>query len=333
MSLGVRAKWQLGKKIYAVLVLPALTSGYDKVDVYSCSWGPRDNGQTMNAPKYLVRKAFEGINNGRQGKGPIRFHKRQWWVLQLTWSWHIVLVAENILCVIIQWYSPSIGFSLHPWSLVIDYYGSRERHVRSYTWRNFHCRTQCSRCFYPCFGSTVSLIVQYVLRALSENVFRELDQIWHGVIFSTFVSKTTRMINLNDPTGSVLRLVGYTAISMVMVSDAHAFVTAAQKWELFRPQTWVIINTMQLGGGKMPKKHEYKGGVQCCLITCKRWSISIFVFVSITQDVEMWWLSLSVPTVLKVFLLKHVPWMEVHNYQTLVRVVYDFLVVYQRFLI
>ena len=57
------------------------------------------------------------------------------------------------------------------------------------------------------------------------------------------------MINLNDPTGSVLRLVGYTATSMVMVLDAHAFVTAAQKWELFKPQTWVIINTMQLQGG------------------------------------------------------------------------------------
>ena len=71
MSLGVRTNWQLGKKIYAVLVLPALTSGYDKVGVYSCSWGQRDNGQTMNAPKYLVGKAFEGINNGRQGKGSI----------------------------------------------------------------------------------------------------------------------------------------------------------------------------------------------------------------------------------------------------------------------
>ena len=69
MELGVRAKWQLGKTMHAVLVLPALPSGYDKVGVYICSWGPRDNGQTMNAPKYLVRKAFEGINNGRQGKG------------------------------------------------------------------------------------------------------------------------------------------------------------------------------------------------------------------------------------------------------------------------
>jgi kexin len=40
--------------------------------VYSCSWGPRDNGETMNAPNYLIRKAFsEGINNGREGKGSI----------------------------------------------------------------------------------------------------------------------------------------------------------------------------------------------------------------------------------------------------------------------
>ena len=46
-----------------------LTYGYDNVGVYSCSWGPRDNYHTMNAPKYLVRKAFsEGINSGRQGK-------------------------------------------------------------------------------------------------------------------------------------------------------------------------------------------------------------------------------------------------------------------------
>lgn len=40
--------------------------------MYSCSWGPRDNGETMNAPNYLIRKAFsEGINNGRDGKGSI----------------------------------------------------------------------------------------------------------------------------------------------------------------------------------------------------------------------------------------------------------------------
>jgi kexin len=62
----------LGGRITTTDEATALTYGYDKVGIYSCSWGPRDNGQTMNAPKYLVRKAFsEGINNGRQGKGSI----------------------------------------------------------------------------------------------------------------------------------------------------------------------------------------------------------------------------------------------------------------------
>ena len=45
------------------------------------------------------------------------------------------------------------------------------------------------------------------------------------------------------------------------VLDAYAFVTAAQKWKLVKPQAWVITNTTQLGGGRMAKKHEYKGGV------------------------------------------------------------------------
>ena len=41
------------------------------------------------------------------------------------------------------------------------------------------------------------------------------------------------------------------------VLDAYAFVNAAQNWELVKLQFWVITNTTQLGGGKMPKKHEY----------------------------------------------------------------------------
>ena len=45
------------------------------------------------------------------------------------------------------------------------------------------------------------------------------------------------------------------------VLDAFAFVTAAQKWKLVKPQAWLMTNTTQLGGGKMEKKHVYEGGV------------------------------------------------------------------------
>lgn len=45
------------------------------------------------------------------------------------------------------------------------------------------------------------------------------------------------------------------------VLDAFAYVTAAKNWKLVKPQAWLITNTTQLGGGVMPKKHDYKGGV------------------------------------------------------------------------
>ena len=69
-------------------------------------------------------------------------------------------------------------------------------------------------------------------------MFRAFDL---AVISSTFVSKTAQMINPNDsdwertPSG---RLYSYRYGYGVL--DAYAFVTAAQKWEVVKPQTWVI---------------------------------------------------------------------------------------------
>lgn len=43
-----------------------------KNHIYSCSWGPADNGIVMDGPDKLVTSAFvEGISNGREGKGNI----------------------------------------------------------------------------------------------------------------------------------------------------------------------------------------------------------------------------------------------------------------------
>jgi kexin len=50
----------------------ALNYGYQDVSIYSCSWGPPDDGRTMEGPDYLINKAIlEGINNGRGGKGSV----------------------------------------------------------------------------------------------------------------------------------------------------------------------------------------------------------------------------------------------------------------------
>ncbi|GAB6025242.1 hypothetical protein CHUAL_010662 [Chamberlinius hualienensis] len=50
----------------------ALTYAFDKVDIYSASWGPRDDGRHISGPRILAKKAFKtGIKYGRNGKGCI----------------------------------------------------------------------------------------------------------------------------------------------------------------------------------------------------------------------------------------------------------------------
>ncbi|KAI8883750.1 hypothetical protein K501DRAFT_183727 [Backusella circina FSU 941] len=50
----------------------ALNYEYQKNDIFSCSWGPADNGETMDAPDGILADAFKnGIEKGRGGKGSI----------------------------------------------------------------------------------------------------------------------------------------------------------------------------------------------------------------------------------------------------------------------
>lgn len=50
----------------------ALNYAYHDNHVYSCSWGPPDDGKSMDAPKGLIAKAIlNGVQNGRNGKGSI----------------------------------------------------------------------------------------------------------------------------------------------------------------------------------------------------------------------------------------------------------------------
>jgi len=50
----------------------ALVFKMDKVDIYSASWGPPDDGKTMEAPKKMCLAALKrGVEEGRGGKGNI----------------------------------------------------------------------------------------------------------------------------------------------------------------------------------------------------------------------------------------------------------------------
>lgn len=50
----------------------AMNYAYQKNQIYSCSWGPPDDGRSMDAPGILIRKAMlNAVQKGRQGKGNI----------------------------------------------------------------------------------------------------------------------------------------------------------------------------------------------------------------------------------------------------------------------
>ena len=50
----------------------AMNYAFQDNQIYSCSWGPPDDGRSMDAPGILIRKAMvNAIQNGRQGRGNI----------------------------------------------------------------------------------------------------------------------------------------------------------------------------------------------------------------------------------------------------------------------
>lgn len=69
-------------KIAGIRILSAAISDEDEAasinykyqlnDIYSCSWGPMDDGQTMDAPGMLIKRAMvNGVQKGRSGKGSV----------------------------------------------------------------------------------------------------------------------------------------------------------------------------------------------------------------------------------------------------------------------
>jgi kexin len=50
----------------------AMNYAFQHNQIYSCSWGPPDDGRSMDAPGILIKRAMlNAVQNGRAGKGSI----------------------------------------------------------------------------------------------------------------------------------------------------------------------------------------------------------------------------------------------------------------------
>lgn len=62
----------LSGEITDVQEAQALNYNFQETQIYSCSWGPSDDGKAMDGPRGILLDAFiNGVNKGRDGKGSI----------------------------------------------------------------------------------------------------------------------------------------------------------------------------------------------------------------------------------------------------------------------
>ncbi|THU88581.1 hypothetical protein K435DRAFT_830508 [Dendrothele bispora CBS 962.96] len=232
----------------------ALNYGYQDVSIYSCSWGPADNGESMEGPSQLIKKAvLNGINNGRGGKGSIFVFASgnggakgdQCNFDGYTNSIYSVTVAAVDHQGLHPPYSEACAANM-----VVAYSSGSGQHIVTTDKGEDKCTNS--------HGGTSAAAPNAVgVFALAMEVRPELT--WRDI--QHLCVETARMINSNDPDWEITA-VGrpYSYKYGFGVLDAGLFVSAAKEWSLVKPQAWIETRTIQLNNGTMTEDYGYSGG-------------------------------------------------------------------------
>ncbi|KIM49344.1 hypothetical protein M413DRAFT_59902 [Hebeloma cylindrosporum] len=232
----------------------ALNYGFQNVSIYSCSWGPPDNGQSMEGPNYLIKKAVvNGINNGRGGKGSIfvfasgngAAHGDQCNFDGYTNSIYSVTVSAVDHKGLHPYYSEPCAANM-----IVAYSSGSGRHIVTTDKGKNACSTT--------HGGTSAAAPNAVgVFALALNARPDLT--WRDIQYLCI--ETAGMINNDDPdwepTASGRK---YSYKYGYGVLDAYRYVTAAQSWKLVKPQARYATNTIQLSNGTYGADRKYYGG-------------------------------------------------------------------------
>ncbi|KAG7092777.1 hypothetical protein E1B28_009100 [Marasmius oreades] len=233
----------------------ALNFGFQNVSIYSCSWGPPDNGQAMEGPSQLIKKAvLNGINNGRGGKGSIFVFASGNGAArgdQCNFDGY----TNSIYSVTIS----AVDYKgLHPYyseacaaNMVVAYSSGSGKHIVT----SDRGENACARNH---GGTSAAAPNAAGVIALAMEVRPDLT--WRDI--QHLCVRTARMINHNDPDWEKTaqgRLYSYKYGFGAL--DAGLFVPTAKEWKNVKPQVWLKTPTVVLGNGKMTEEQQYSGGV------------------------------------------------------------------------
>ncbi|KAH9958323.1 peptidase S8/S53 domain-containing protein [Russula dissimulans] len=232
----------------------ALNYHYHETSIYSCSWGPPDDGKSMESPSYLIERAIlNGIQNGRRGKGSIfvfasgngAMHGDQCNFDGYTNSIYSVTVA-------------AIDFKgLHPIysepcaaNLLVAYSSGSGNHIVTTDKGKSACATTHG-------GTSAAAPNAAGVFALALSVRPDLT--WRDI--QHLVIRTAEVVNAEDPDWDKTAAgrpfsykYGYGRL------NGYEFVTAAQNWELVKPQAWIESPAVQIENGTSSLVGEMSGG-------------------------------------------------------------------------
>ncbi|OCB86705.1 hypothetical protein A7U60_g6164 [Sanghuangporus baumii] len=232
----------------------ALNYGFQNTSIYSCSWGPSDDGRSMEGPSYLIQKAVvNGILNGRGGKGSIFVFASGNGAAQGD-QCNFDGYTNSIYSVTVS----AVDFKgLHPYysepcaaNMVVSYSSGSGKHIVT-------TDVGKNKCSHSHGGTSAAAPNAVGILALALSIRPDLT--WRDIQY--LCVRTAKMINPDDPdwedTASGRRFsykYGYGSL------DAYAFVTAAQDWELVKPQAWLHTTPIQINNGTMTLEGNLSGG-------------------------------------------------------------------------
>ncbi|KAJ8496835.1 hypothetical protein ONZ51_g888 [Trametes cubensis] len=232
----------------------ALNYDYQNTSIYSCSWGPPDDGRSMEGPGYLIKKAMvNGIQQGRGGKGSV-----------------FVFASGNggrsgDQCNF-DGYTNSI-FSVTV--AAIDYKGFHPEYseacaanmIVAYTSGSGNYITTTDRGKDKCSSShggtsaaapNAAGVFALALQARPDLSWRDIQHL---------CVRTAVQVNPDDPDWEPTAAgrwysykYGYGGL------NGYEFVKAAQDWQPVKPQAWVDLPVVQLNNGTMDSFENAEGG-------------------------------------------------------------------------
>ncbi|KAH7096155.1 peptidase S8/S53 domain-containing protein, partial [Auriculariales sp. MPI-PUGE-AT-0066] len=222
--------------------------------IYSCSWGPPDDGKTMDRPSTLNTKAVvNGVQNGRGGKGSI-FVFASGNGASSGDQCNFDGYTNSIFTVTVG----AIDFTgKHPYyseacaaMMVVTYSSGGGRHITSTNVGKRECSSHHG-------GTSAAAPLASAVFALALQVRPDLT--WRDI--QHLCVNAAVQVNRKDPDWEMTAAkrpysykYGYGKL------DAALFVAAARKWKLVKPQAFIESHVMELGTANMGKDGKMTGG-------------------------------------------------------------------------